>query len=252
VTMQVDVRIIAATNKDLLQEIKEGRFREDLYYRLNVIPVHVPPLRERREDIPLLMDEFLREVAVDSGLRQKRITDQAVEIMVRQPWPGNVRELRNLIERLVILVPADVIEVHHLAECFPAAAPEAAEIALDQPTFRQARMEFERQYLRKKLEEHKWNISQTAESIGLERSHLHRKIRSHGVEQKGRPRNRGRDKRTGGSLWKGNFSSGWMIRRIPWRPFATWAGFSRIPMFTYSSSMRCWKALSSIPANSRP
>jgi two-component system nitrogen regulation response regulator NtrX len=182
VTIQVDVRIIAATNKDLAQEIKEGRFREDLYYRLNVIPVQVPPLRERREDIPLLITEFLTEIAVDSGVRQKRIDDRAIEIMARQPWPGNVRELRNLIERLVILVPADVIEVHHLAECFPLAAADAPESALDQPTFRQARMEFERQYLRKKLAEHNWNVSQTAEAIGIERSHLHRKIKSCGVE----------------------------------------------------------------------
>jgi two-component system nitrogen regulation response regulator NtrX len=182
VTMHVDVRIIAATNKDLAQEIKEGRFREDLYYRLNVIPVQVPPLRERREDIPLLIAEFFRETALDSGLKQKRITDRAIEIMVRQPWAGNVRELRNLVERLVILVPADVIDVHHLADCFPLATPDAIESALDQPNFRQARMEFERQYLRKKLAEHNWNISQTAEAIGLERSHLHRKIKSCGVE----------------------------------------------------------------------
>jgi two-component system nitrogen regulation response regulator NtrX len=182
VTMQVDVRIIAATNKDLAQEIKDGRFREDLYYRLNVIPVQVPPLRERREDIPLLVAEFLRETAVDSGLKQKRITERAIEIIVRQPWQGNVRELRNLIERLVILVPDEVIDVHHLAECFPLATPDSSESALDQPTFRQARTEFERQYLRRKLAEHNWNISQTAEAIGLERSHLHRKIKSYGVE----------------------------------------------------------------------
>jgi two-component system nitrogen regulation response regulator NtrX len=182
VTIEVDVRIIAATNKDLAQEIKEGRFREDLYYRLNVIPVQVPPLRERREDIPLLVEEFLREAAIDGGLRQKRITAGAIEIMTRQPWQGNVRELRNLIERLVILVPDETIDVHHLSECFPSAPPEAPASALDQPTFRQAKMEFERQYLRKKLAEHRWNISQTAEAIGLERSHLHRKLKSHGVE----------------------------------------------------------------------
>ena len=182
VTIQVDVRVIAATNKELAQEIKEGRFREDLYYRLNVIPVQVPPLRERREDIRLLVDEFMRETAVDSGLRQKRITDRAIEIMVRQQWPGNVRELRNLVERLVILVPDEVIDVQHLSECLPSTPPEAPASALDQPTFRQAKMEFERQYLRKKLAEHRGNISQTAEAIGLERSHLHRKLKSYGVE----------------------------------------------------------------------
>jgi two-component system nitrogen regulation response regulator NtrX len=182
VTIEVDVRIIAATNKDLVQEIKEGRFREDLYYRLNVIPVQVPPLRERCEDIPLLVEEFLREAAIDGALRQKRITDRAIETMTRQPWQGNVRELRNLIERLVILVPDEVIDAHHLSECFPSAPPETPASALDQPTFRQAKMEFERQYLRKKLAEHRWNISQTAEAIGLERSHLHRKLKSYGVE----------------------------------------------------------------------
>jgi two-component system nitrogen regulation response regulator NtrX len=182
VTIQVDVRIIAATNKDLGQEMREGRFREDLYYRLNVIPVQVPALRERSEDIPLLVDEFLREIAIDSGLRQKRITDKAIEIMMRQQWPGNVRELRNLVERLVILVPDEAIDVYHLSECLPSAPPEAPASALDQPTFRQAKTEFERQYLRKKLAEHRWNISQTAEAIGLERSHLHRKLKSYGVE----------------------------------------------------------------------
>jgi two-component system nitrogen regulation response regulator NtrX len=182
VTIEVDVRIIAATNKDLVQEIKEGRFREDLYYRLNVIPVQVPPLRERWEDIPLLVEEFLREAAIDGALRRKRITDRAIEIMTRQPWQGNVRELRNLIERLVILVPDEVIDVHHLSECFPSTPPETPASALDQPTFRQAKMEFERQYLRRKLAEHRWNISQTAEAIGLERSHLHRKLKSYGVE----------------------------------------------------------------------
>ena len=182
VTIQVDVRVIAATNKDLSQEIREGRFREDLYYRLNVIPVQVPPLRERREDIPLLVNEFRREIAVDSGLRQKRITDRAIEIMVRQQWPGNVRELRNLVERLVILVPDEVIDVQHLSECFPLAPPETSASVLDRPTFREAKMEFERQYLRKKLAEHRGNVSQTAEAIGLERSHLHRKLKAYGVE----------------------------------------------------------------------
>jgi two-component system nitrogen regulation response regulator NtrX len=183
-TIQVDVRIIAATNKDLKQEIAEGWFREDLYYRLNVIPVPVPPLRDRTEDIPLLVEDFLEEFALESSIERKQVADEVIPVMQGYPWPGNVRELKNFIERLVILVPDDRIELRHLPAAFVQQSDQiAASTALDQPNFKVAKIQFEKEYLRKKLEEHRWNVSQTAEAIGIERSHLHRKIKAYGVDQ---------------------------------------------------------------------
>jgi two-component system nitrogen regulation response regulator NtrX len=182
-TIQVDVRIIAASNKDLKQELEAGRFREDLYYRLNVIPIDVPPLRERTEDIPMLVEDFLEDFARDSGLGRKQVTDEVIRAMQGQPWPGNVRQLKNFIERLVIMVPDDVIRLHHLPESFlhhPRLT--AGGSALNQLSFKEAKAQFERDYLQKKLAEHSWNISQTAESIGMERSHLHRKLKAYGLE----------------------------------------------------------------------
>jgi two-component system nitrogen regulation response regulator NtrX len=183
-TFQVDVRIIAATNQDLKRGIDEGWFREDLYYRLNVIPVHVPPLRERTDDIPLLVEDFLEEFALESSISRKRVADEVIPTMKQHFWPGNVRELKNFIERLMILVPEEVIELHHLPSSFSQPSEQtAASNAWDQPNFKAAKVQFEKEYLRKKLEEHSWNVSQTAEAIGIERSHLHRKIKAYGVEK---------------------------------------------------------------------
>ena len=182
--IQVDVRIIAATNKELQQEIDEGWFREDLYYRLNVIPVQVPPLRDRVEDIPLLVEDFLEEFAQEGSLAKKRIADDVFPVLQTYPWPGNVRELKNFIERLVILVPEDVIELHHIPASFHQCFEEVStDTALDQPNFKTAKIQFEKEYLHKKLEENKWNISKTAKAIGIERSHLHRKLKAYGVAQ---------------------------------------------------------------------
>jgi two-component system nitrogen regulation response regulator NtrX len=182
--IQVDVRIIAATNKDLKREIDEGWFREDLYYRLNVIPVQVPPLRDRVEDIPLLVEDFLEEFAQEGSLAKKRIGDDILPVLQKYPWPGNVRELKNFIERLVILVPEEVIELHHIPASFHQCFEEVStNTALDQPNFKTAKIQFEKEYLHKKLEENKWNISKTAKAIGIERSHLHRKLKAYGVEQ---------------------------------------------------------------------
>ncbi len=181
-TIQVDVRIIAATNKHLKREIDEGWFREDLYYRLNVIPVDVPPLRERTEDIPLLVEDFLEEFAQEGKSARKRIAEEVIPVLQKYPWPGNVRELKNFIERLVILVPEEVIELRHIPASFHQCFDQVGtSTALDQPNFKTAKIEFEKEYLRKKLEEHNWNISQTAGAIGIERSHLHRKLKSYGV-----------------------------------------------------------------------
>ncbi len=180
-TIEVDVRVIAATNKNLEQEIKEGRFREDLYYRLNVIPCKVPPLRERAEDIPALIAHFGEQFAREGAYRPKVFSEKAMEKLRQHTWPGNVRELRNFIERIYILTPGDTVDVHDLK--FAGLPIDERE---DAPTeisnFREARAKFEREYLLKKIAEHKGNISKTAEAIGLERSYLHRKIKSYGID----------------------------------------------------------------------
>jgi len=185
----VDVRIIASTNKDLEDEIARGNFREDLFYRLNVIPFVVPPLRERKEDIPLLARHFLREFASAYGRRPREITDDAVDLLMRYVWPGNVRELRNVIERIVIMNPTTSrFERKHLP---PLVHRDVAHrdgsrkvAATEGSTLHQARAAYERDYILKKLDENHGNISRTAEVLGLERSHLYRKMKSLGIAAK--------------------------------------------------------------------
>jgi len=185
-TITVDVRVIAATNKDLEKEMEAGRFRQDLFYRLNVIPLRVPPLRERKEDIPLLVERFLKEFAEKEGEPVKTITEEALEILMQHDWPGNVRELKNLIERLVILVPSPVIDADDIPPFTLPNVGEKREIDREiADSLREAKMEFERKFILQKLRENGWNISKTAEAIGLERSNLHRKIKSYGIEIKG-------------------------------------------------------------------
>jgi two-component system nitrogen regulation response regulator NtrX len=184
--IHVDVRVVAATNKDLEREMEEGRFRQDLYYRLNVIPLQVPPLRERKEDIPLLVQRFLKEFAIKEGESEKTISDDALDLLMLHNWPGNVRELKNIIERLVIMVPAHVIGAEDTPP-FPHSDTErdihnAADMA---DSFKEAKMDFEKQFILKKLKEFEGNISKTAEAIGVERSNLHKKIRSYGLDGKG-------------------------------------------------------------------
>jgi len=177
-TIEVDVRVIAATNKSLEKEIAAGRFREDLYYRLAVIPFHVAPLRERREDIPVLARAFVQEFCAESGVRPKEITARALALLQAYSWPGNVRELRNLIERLVLMTPAPRIAAEDLPDALRATTPrEGTAGSLDE-----ARRGFERDYLVSKLREHAWNISRTAEAIGIARESLSRKIRSFKIE----------------------------------------------------------------------
>jgi two-component system nitrogen regulation response regulator NtrX len=175
--IEVDVRVIAATNKSLEKEIAAGSFREDLYYRLNVIPFHVPSLRERSEDIPILARSFVEEFCSESGIQAKRITRGAMKRLRSHAWPGNVRELRNLMERLVIMTPGSTIDAENLPEALGVdVAPErAATLAI-------ARRRFERAYLVEKLRENAWNISRTAEAIGIARESLSRKIKSHKIE----------------------------------------------------------------------
>ena len=182
-TIKVDVRVLAATNKDLEAEIAAGGFREDLYYRLNVIPIAVPPLRERPEDIAELTSEFLAGFAARVGVRPKTVSAGAIEVLTNYSWPGNVRELKNLIERLAILCPDDEIDVGHLPGHLVASedVPAAASVPLELP-YKEAKAEFDRSYLEAKLREFDGNVSLTAEAIGIERSHLHRKIKAFEIE----------------------------------------------------------------------
>jgi two-component system nitrogen regulation response regulator NtrX len=175
----VDVRVIAATNKKLDDEIARGSFREDLFYRLNVIPFYVPALRERIEDLPILARHFLGEFCRAYGRKPKELSEAALDVMLRYPWPGNVREVKNLIERLVIMCPQVRIEPHHLPpELFRGAARSP-----QQPyaTLHEARAAYEREFILRKLEENQWNMTRTAAAIGLERSHLYRKMKALGI-----------------------------------------------------------------------
>ncbi len=177
--VDVDVRVIAATNKTLEGEIARGAFREDLFYRLNVIPFYVSPLRERIEDLPILARYFLAEFSGAYGRKVKELSEGALDVLMRHPWPGNVRELKNLIERLVIICPQQRIEAHHLPpELFRGAARSP-----QQPyaTLHEARAAYEREFILRKLEEHQWNMTHTASALGLERSHLYRKMKSLGI-----------------------------------------------------------------------
>jgi two-component system nitrogen regulation response regulator NtrX len=180
----VDVRVIASTNKDLEEEIARGNFREDLFYRLNVIPFVVPPLRERKEDIPLLARHFLKEFASAYGRRPRDITDDAIESLMRYSWPGNVRELRNVIERIVIMNPTTLrFERKHLPPLLHRDGSRRI-AGTEGSTLHQARAAYERDFILKKLDENHGNVSRTAEALGLERSHLYRKMKSLGIAAK--------------------------------------------------------------------
>jgi two-component system nitrogen regulation response regulator NtrX len=194
--MKVDVRVLAASNKDLMKEIEKGTFREDLFYRLNVVPVGVAPLRERREDIPALIKHFMKLHAEEQGLKVKEIAPEAMEVFRSYDWPGNIRELRNLIERLMIMVPGPVIEGSHASSALqarppatPASAPGTAQpanalLTRSFESLKDARNAFEKEYIARKLREHHWNISRTADDLKIERSHLHRKIKLLEVEMR--------------------------------------------------------------------
>jgi two-component system nitrogen regulation response regulator NtrX len=182
-SVQVDVRVIAATNKNLEEEIERGNFREDLFYRLNVIPFHVPPLRERLEDVPLLADYFLQEFTRAYGRKPKELAPEAYRVLQSYHWPGNVRELRNLMERIVIMNPQARIEARHIP--LPSSRRAAAERVPDSfRTLQEVRQAAEREYILKKLEETQGNVTRAAELLGLERSHLYRKMKALGIAPK--------------------------------------------------------------------
>jgi two-component system, NtrC family, nitrogen regulation response regulator NtrX len=178
-SIQVDVRVIASTNKNLEDEIERGNFREDLFYRLNVIPFAVPPLRERVEDIPVLAEYFLREFTTAYGRKPKELTPDALDVLRDYSWPGNVRELRNLMERIVIMYPQVRIDARHIPL---QATRRGAERPLDRfGSLHDVRQAAERDYILKKLEETSGNVSRAAEILGLERSNLYKKMRALGI-----------------------------------------------------------------------
>jgi two-component system nitrogen regulation response regulator NtrX len=182
--VRVDVRVLAATNKELPAEIRAGRFREDLYFRLNVIPIFVPRLRDRKDDIPLLAEHFMIGFAREYGRRTKTLDPGAVAALQDYPWPGNVRELRNVIERLVIMVPGDTISGRDLTFLDGPLAPDSEPEPLaggdsaQAMTLQAARSRFEREFILKTLAAQSGNVSRTADVLGVERSNLYRKMRA--------------------------------------------------------------------------
>jgi len=189
-SMKVDVRIIASTNKDLEREIETGGFREDLYYRLNVLPFQIPPLRERTEDIPLLTDHFLGEFSRRYGRKQPELTRKAREILETYPWPGNVRELKNIMERIVIMTQQSRVDIYDLPEAILnrtiAAAPETETSLFAAPSLHEAKEKFEKEFILRKLIECRGGISRAALALGIERSNLYRKIRQLDIPYSGR------------------------------------------------------------------
>ncbi|MBI4429495.1 MAG: sigma-54-dependent Fis family transcriptional regulator [Ignavibacteriales bacterium] len=183
--IDVDVRVIAATNKNLEEEIRRGNFRNDLYHRLNVIPLHIPPLRERREDIPILVKSFVEEVCSRNGLARKTITDDGIQDLRKRDWPGNVRELRNAVERLVILSPGMTIDVS-LFEAPAGFGKNASDDILNVGgTFQEFKERAEAAFIKRQLELHRWNISKTAEALDIQRSHLYTKMKRYGLMKEG-------------------------------------------------------------------
>jgi two-component system nitrogen regulation response regulator NtrX len=196
--IRVDARVLAATNKDLPVEIRAGRFREDLFFRLNVVPIFVPPLRERQEDISLLADHFMAMLAREYGRRSKTFEADAVIALRQYVWPGNVRELRNVVERLMILVSGDRISSRDLSflDQGLTAGSETPPIAMRPAVaapLHEARDRFEREYIVRALASQQGNMSRTAELLGVERSNLYRKMRGFGIA----PSRRGEDEELG-------------------------------------------------------
>jgi len=184
-TIKVDVRVIAATNKDLEAEIEKGNFREDLYFRLSVIPIRVPPLRDRREDIPALVRHFADLFSRDNNRRPPRFTPAALDHLQRARWKGNVRELKNTVERLIIMTPGEAIDVDDLRDIVRLEAKATGgDNEKERPgTLREFKESAERTFLVGKLRENNWNISKTAEVIGTPRSNLYKKLEQYGISQ---------------------------------------------------------------------
>ena len=185
--ISVNVRVIAATNKNLDEEIKKGNFRDDLYHRLRVIPVHVPPLRERREDIPLLVKAFVDDVCMRNGMARKTVTEEALRRLSMMEWRGNVRELKNTVERLVILSPGTTIDISLLDASVSGGRSESDDLVGKGGTFQEFKERAEAAFIQRQLEIHRWNISKTAEALDIQRSHLYTKMKRYGLAKEGDP-----------------------------------------------------------------
>jgi len=179
--IKVNVRVLAASNKEFRHEIEKGNFREDLFYRLNVLPIEIPPLRARREDIPALTKHFLKIHAEEQGVKLKEITPEALDALARHEWPGNIRELRNQVERLMIMVPKSTIEVDDVLPFMPRGFKRVNPMDV-YDSLKDARHAFEREYIAIRLRENGGNVSKTADDLKIERSHLHRRIKDLNVE----------------------------------------------------------------------
>jgi len=184
--IEVNVRVVAATNKNLPEEVRAGRFREDLYYRLNVVELRCPPLRERREDIPLLAAAFLSEAVKRNATQPRTLADDALQALAREDWPGNVRQLRNVVEQLAILAPRETIAGEDVTGLVRAAAPTSAS-ATDPyrgaRTFDEFKDVAEKDFLVRRLEENGWNVKKTAELLGMQRSNLYKKLERYGIRK---------------------------------------------------------------------
>lgn len=181
--IHVDVRVISATNKNLLAEIEKGNFREDLYHRLNVIPIHVPPLRERKDDIPLLVEHFSKLICEKNKFNQKVWNESALKILVSLPWKGNIRELRNFIERIVIMIPGSKISEKDITPFLTGSTTPMEEILSVTNTFQEFKEKAEKAFIIKQLKANGWNMSKTSEVLGIQRSHLYSKLKKYEIEK---------------------------------------------------------------------
>ncbi len=181
----VDVRVLAATNKDLPEEIKKGTFREDLFHRLNVIPIHIPPLRERREDIPILVEAFVEDACARNGIGVKKVTPETLTSFVSMEWRGNIRELRNVVERLVIMSRTATIGAEDMQSISLLPRDDLGGILQSSSSFQEFKDKAEAAFIRHQLKLHGWNVSKTAEALQMERSHLYTKIKKYGLERDG-------------------------------------------------------------------
>ena len=183
--IKVDVRVLAATNKDLTRAVEEGQFREDLFFRLNVIPIHSPPLREHKEDIPELVQSFVEQICKENGYRHKSVHAEVLDRLQQYHWPGNVRELKNIIERVVIMSD-DVIRIEDLPPFLSISTKPTYDLARYQAsTLKEFKESMERAFITTRLEEHGWNISRAATSLGIERTNLHKKLKAYKIQRSG-------------------------------------------------------------------
>ncbi len=181
--INVDVRIISATNKDLKKEISDGNFREDLFHRLNVIPIQVPALRERSEDIPLLINYFTEKICEQNKFATKTFSDEAIDYLKNFKWSGNVRELINIIERIIIMIPEENITKENVQSIMPNADIKTNNLIDVSNSFQQFKEKAEKAFIEKQLEQNNWNISKTAEILDIQRSHLYNKMKKYGISK---------------------------------------------------------------------